>query len=221
MNTNPPPIPQTNNIVSTLLQAPGSMSAAIADRKKALISGVKLLLLAAVFHAIFGGAIGFFGGWSVARMDMLKIPLIGLCSLLLCYPSLYVFSSVGGAPLSFSQAFALGASCLAMGGLILVGLAPVMWLFAVSTDSAAFIMLLALFIWLIAGGFVVRYIHKLQSNSTFTRVGGIKIWFIIVVLVTMQMVTCMRPILVEVTGEDGWWTGKKMFFLQHFGSTFD
>lgn len=220
-DTNTPPLPQTGNAVASLLKAPGSVVEAIANRKRTVTTGITLLVAAIVFHAIFGLAIGFFGGWSVAVMDVVKVPLVAVCSLFLCYPSLYVFSCVGGVPLSLSQTFALGASCLAMIGLLLVGLAPVAWLFAVSTASIPFITILALGIWCVAGGFAVKYIGKLQTHILFSRTGGIKVWFVIWVVVTMQMFTCMRPILVQPDNETGWWTSQKLFFLQHLGSTFD
>ncbi len=220
MNEDPNKAPsQTGNIVASLLKAPENVAETIANRNKPLATGVTLLVAAAMFHAVFGLAMGLYGGWSVAIMDMAKIPLVAVCSLLLCYPSLYVFSCVGGTPLSLSQTFLLGASCLAMLGLLLVGLAPVAWLFSVSTESLPFVTMLALFIWLIAASFAVRYIGKLQVHALFKKAGGIKLWFFVLVLVTVQMVTCMRPIL--TAPKAGWWTGEKMFFLQHFGSTFE
>ena len=221
MNQDPGRVPsQRGSVVASLLKAPESVADMISERRTPLATGMTLLGAAAVCHAVFGLAIGLFGGWSVAIMDAVKIPLVAVCSLLLCYPSLYVFSCVGGTPLSLSQAFLLGASCLAMLGLLLVGLAPVAWLFSVSTESLPFVAMLTLFIWLIAVSFAVRYIGKLRAHALFTRAGGIKLWFFVLVLVTVQMVTCMRPILTPPETE-GWWTAKKMFFIQHFGSTFE
>lgn len=207
------------NIVASLLKAPEHVAEAIANRKDPLVAGVKLLCAAIVFHAVFGLAMGLFGGWQVAVMDVVKVPLVAVCSLLLCYPSLYVFACVGGTPLCLSQVFFLGASCLAMTGLLLVGLAPVAWLFSISTANLPFVTMLALFIWIFAILFTVRYIEKLRAQALFQKSGGIRLWLLVLVVVTLQMVTCMRPIL--TTPKAGWWTGEKMFFLQHFGSTFD
>ena len=168
---------------------------------------------------MFGLALGLFAGWTIAAMDLAKFPLVAVCALLICFPSLYVFACVSGSPLSLSQTFALGCSCLAMVGLILTGLAPVVWLFAVSTNSASFRVILALLIWLIALCFGAKYVGKLRANPLFQRQGGIKLWFIILTIVTLQMATCMRPMLVKP--EKGWWVSEKKFFLTHFGSTLD
>ena len=222
----PPPVPSddtgtdTGNIVTSLLKAPTKVADAIALRQKNLLgAAASLLAVGVVCHAVFGFAVGLFGGWSVAVMDIVKVPLVAVCSLLLCFPSLYVFACVAGSPLSISQTVALGCSCLAMVGLLLVGLAPVAWLFAVSTESLPFIVILVLVIWLISLSFAARYVGKLRANPLFQRQTGIKMWFLILTIVSLQMTTCMRPMLAKP--EEGWWTGGKAFFLSHFGSTFD
>ena len=218
----PPPIPNQSavvdpdNIVTTLLKAPALMSEEIAGEKNLIRSAFVLLATAIVCHAIFGFALGLFGGLNVAIMDILKIPLIAVCSLLLCFPSLYVFSCVAGAPLSLSQTFMLGCSCLAMVGLLLVGLAPVAWLFAVSTESITFVAILALTILFVALVFAGRYIGKLQHHVLFKQQAGIKIWVVIITVVALQMATCMRPII--TAPEKSWWTNQKAFFLSHFGN---
>jgi hypothetical protein len=223
--TTPPPPPAAgeepgaDHIVTALLKAPHKVSDAIAGGRDHLRSATVLLAVAVACHAVFGLAVGLFGGPGVAAMDIVKVPLVAVCSLLLCFPSLYVFACVAGSPLSLSQTLMLGCSCLAMIGLLLVGLAPVAWLFAVSTESLPFVVVLALLIWLIALSFASRYVGKLRANPLFKRQAGIKLWFLILTLVTLQMATCMRPMLVKP--RDGWWTAEKKFFLSHFGSTFE
>jgi hypothetical protein len=229
-NSTPPTPPQSipssgtgtdaGNIVTSLLKAPAKVADVIALQQKGILAAAaSLLALAVACHAVFGLAVGLFVGWSVAIMDVVKAPLIAVCSLLLCFPSLYVFACVAGSPLTISQTVALGCSCLAMVGLLLVGLAPVAWLFAVSTASLPFIVMLALLIWLVAVSFAARYVGKLRAHPLFQRQGGIKMWFLILIVVTLQMTTCMRPMLGKP--EKGWWTGEKKFFLSHFGATFE
>ena len=209
----------SNNIITILLKAPQKLSDDIAAHRRLVKSAIVFLITAVVCHAIFGLAMGMFGGFTVAAMDMVKVPLVAVGSLFLCFPSLYVFACVAGLPLSLSQTFTLGCSSLAMVGLLLVGLAPVAWLFSVSTESLAFVVALALLIWFIALSFAARYVGKLKANPLFQRQAGIKLWFLIFTLVTLQMVTCMRPMLTKP--EKGWWSGEKKFFISHFGSAFE
>jgi hypothetical protein len=128
---------------------------------------------------------------------------------------------VGGVPLSLTQTFMLGTSCLAMIGLLLVGLAPVAWLFSVSTESMQFVVMLTVFVWFISVIFAVRYIGQLTDNAIFQRSRGIVFWFIVFVIVSLQMTTAMRPLLTTPDKDRGWWTSEKRFFLAHFGSCFD
>lgn len=216
-----PPAPPPASMMAALLKSPEQVTNAIAADRDAMRQGLMLLGCALVFHTIFGLAIGFFGGGSVGIMAAIKSPLIALCSLLLCLPSLYVFSSVGGAPLTLSQTIMLGSACLAMIGLLLIGLAPVAWLFAVSTESLAFVVALTFLLWIISVCFAIRFIRRSRSHPAFQRGGGISMWFLIFIIVSLQMTTTMRPLLVKPAEGAGWWASEKKFFLAHFGSCFD
>lgn len=225
LKSTPPPVPDADmktgmlSPVTALLKDPQQVAETIAGQKGLLWPAIILLAAAMVCHAVFGMAMGLFSGWSVAAMDIIKVPLVAVCSLLICFPSLYVFTCVAGSPLTLLQTFALGCSCLAMIGLLLVGLAPVVWLFAVSTASLPFMVILTLVIWLVTLCFAGRYVGKLKANPVFQRQAGIKMWFLILAIVTLQMTTCMRPMLSKP--ENGWWTGEKKFFLSHYGSLFE
>ena len=215
----PPPlstVPPPSGLVAAVLKDPAHIAAAIANRDKLTTAILLLLGTGLAGLAVFGIAVGLFGGWPVAAMDAIKMPLVGFCALLLCFPSLYVFSCVAGMPLSIPQTLALGSACFAMMGLILVGLAPVAWLFAVSTSSMGFVAMLVFLLWLVAIGFAGRFVDKLRAAPLFQRQAGLKLWFAILMLVTVQMATCMRPML-EKPGERGWFTSEKQFFLAHFG----
>ena len=105
--TLPPPVPAnglptgSDNIVTDLLKNPGRVAGIIATENAGLFkSSLGMLAAALICHAVFGAAIGLFAGWNIALLDAAKAPLIALCSLLLCFPSLYVFSCVAGSPLT-------------------------------------------------------------------------------------------------------------------------
>ncbi len=203
------------NELGALLKAPSWLVAQIDDDCGLGGRAARMAFWGLVFHAIFGLALGLFGGWSVAFMTAAKTPLIAICSIALCFPSMYVFACVGGMPLSLSQAAALAGAVLAVTGLLLLALAPVAWLFAVSTTNATFVVLLTLLIWLIATGFARGFISRLRTSATLNRLGGLSWWALVYMLVTWQMTTFLRPLLVEA--KDGWFTSEKMFFLVHFG----
>jgi hypothetical protein len=224
----PPPIipPSTEPVhaggmIEALLKSPGTISGTIAQDRSSVRTGVIFLASAVLFHAIFGFAVGLFSGWAAGAVAFLKAGVISIASLLLCFPSLYVFSAVGGAPLSARQTFVLGSSCLALIGVLLIGLAPVAWLFAVSTESVGFVTTLIFVIWLTAVIFADRFTGTLRSRQGFERSGGILLWFIVFILVSMQMTTYLRPILQKPDFTRGVIRTEKKFFLQHFFELFE
>ena len=225
---NPPPVPPApapvhselderyhRNELGALLKAPAWLVVQIDDDGALLGRALRMAFWGLVFHAIFGLALGLFGGWSAAGMAAVKLPLIALCSMLLCFPSMYVFACVGGMSLSVPQAAALAGAILAVTGLLLLALAPVAWLFVVSTNNLSFVVLLTLLIWLVASGFARGFLSRLKTSVNLSRLTGLNWWLVIYLLVTWQMTTFLRPLL--GLSADGWWTGEKMFFLVHFG----
>jgi len=211
--------PAAGNLVERLLKTPRAVAAAILKGDNLPAECGKLLLTALVCYAVFGFAIGLFGGWEVARLTVLKAPLIALASMLLCFPSLFVFTAVSGSPMTLGRAFALGATCLAMTGLILVGLAPVAWLFAVSTESLPFVVIMALIIWCISLPFAMRFLNRAQDVGLLNRQTGLNVWFVVFIAVMLQMTTVMRPILTKPVEVGTWREPAKMFFMKHFGES--
>ncbi len=221
----PPPVPPAaapepaeppcRNELGSLLKAPGRLVAQIDADRDLLPSALRMAFWGLVFHAVFGLALGLFGGWATARMAAAKTPMIALCSVLLCFPSMYVFACVGGMPLSLTQATLLAGAVLAVTGLLLLALAPVAWLFAVSTNNLAFVVLLTLLVWLVASGFARGFLGRLRDSARLNRLSGLNWWMLVYMLVSWQMTTFLRPLLRAPDG--GWWTGEKMFFLVHFG----
>jgi hypothetical protein len=212
--TSPEVPPFRGTALAALLRSPLSLAARIAEDRSLWSAAMALLLWGLVFHAVYGFAMGLFGGMDVALMSAVKAPLIALCALLLCLPSLCVFSCVADMPISIAQTVALGASALAMTGLMLIGLAPVTWLFAVSTESLAFTVLLNLAIWGVCVLFTFRLFNRLSDFGETRHTHGIKSWLIVYIVVSLQMATAMRPLL--TMPETGWWAGEKKFCAVHF-----
>jgi len=222
--TNPPPedaTVATGNIVSRLLKSPASVALTLKHGDNLAKEAAQMLAAGLLCHAVFGLAAGLFGGWEVAVMAVWKAPFIALCATLLCLPSLYVFAAVLGSPMRTDQALAFASACLATTGLILVALAPVAWLFAVSTESLVFVVMMVFIMWLAALGFTAKFLACAKDSGLLKKHAGLRLWFVIVIVVSLQMTTVMRPIL--SASKDGAQAAprEKMFFLQHFGKTFD
>ena len=208
------PSQSTLGLLEHLLKQPFGFLKTLTDREaelKPLI--VPLAVTSMLGLALFGLLLGAFSGGTLLWASPLKVVLGTAYSALICLPSLYVFSAMTGSTFSWrSVAYALLAM-LAMLSVLLVAFAPVLWVFATSTESMGFYGTLGLIVWVIAflmSGSLIKKLVKVEGAGT---TGPLSLWLGVFLLVLLQTSTSIRPLLVD-TGE--WFTGEKKFFLQHW-----
>ena len=176
--------------------------------------GAFLLLLALGGTALFGFGAGCFVDWQVALLDAAKAGGIVLFSYLLCLPTLYVFASIAGCRVGFAQLALVGLVVLSGIGCILAALAPVLWLFAVSTESSALFILLSFVLVFVAVILGARTLGGAVKAQAVTRTTGLSAWFVVFLVVALQAITLVRPMLSPVgtaRAPEG-----KCFFVSHF-----
>ena len=142
--------------ISELLRNPGGCIDNVRSTANMGLIMVFLTMVAVTGSGAFGFAIGSFAGWDVAAIDALKMAGVMLFSFFLCYPMLYVFACLGGCELNPFRLMAVGLVCMAILGCLLAALAPIMWLFAVSTESVGFIVFFACALTICNGYLVLR-----------------------------------------------------------------
>ena len=199
--------------VTLLLRDPGAFAETVRDtdrlgRVLAFLSLVSLLGI-----ALFGLSLGFFVGWTVAGVDALKLAGAVAFAFLLCTPALYVFSAICGSSLNPLRLVSVGLICTATISCVLAGLAPIMWLFAVSTESVAFITHFAVAMGGVAVALAVRPIVRAALKGVVGSPFGIVLWLLFVVTVTFQTVTLVRPMLDPLDAERP--PAEKTFFVKH------
>ena len=175
-----------------------------------------LLLLSLAGSAAFGFAIGSFAGWGVAFLDAAKMAGIMLFSFALCYPTLYVFSALGGCKQSPKRLLSLGLVPMAVLGCLLAALSPIMWLFSVSTESVGFIMFFSCALAAVAVCFAQRPLLCAKERCLVISLVGMSVWFFVFIVVALQSVTLVRPMLSPLGAERT--PQGKCFFLEHFKS---
>jgi hypothetical protein len=162
--------------------------------------------------ALYGAASGFFQGGAQVAVAAIKAPLIIVLSAALCIPSLYVFSTLGGAPLTRERFVVTLAGFFGLLGLILIALLPIEWLFSVSSRSLAFVVWLHLMLWGLAVAFGGRFLRA--ALPELSR-GAVFLWLMLFCVVSFQVTTFVRPTLWRAPAgavfEDG-----KLFFIDHF-----
>ena len=200
-----------------LLRAPGEVMGFADGKAHYWRLAVFLALVTAVGCALFGFAIGSFVDLKVAALDAAKMVGIAAFSFVLCYPTLYVFATISGSKLSAARIAVLGLVCTATLGSLLAALAPILWLFSVSTENVAFTICLSCALASLSLAFVVRPITAVAQKGIVAKTAGLHVWLVVFAVVALQTVTLVRPMLAPIGAPrepDG-----KCFFLMHFGKS--
>ena len=200
--------------VTTLLAHPSRLFRAIAEDED--IDATSLFMVGVACFGLYGFAVGLFSGVGGAMVGLFKGALITIFAQLLCLPSLFILSCVAGLPIRLSQTINICAAVTASIGLILVAFAPIAWLFSISTESLGFVVCLSVVIVLLSYHISRRLFRG--NGDTPIRSRGLYWWLTLQLVVTLQMTTALRPILIE-PGEP-WWAEEKKLFIAHFFDSF-
>ena len=206
---------ETTPGLGELLRAPGETMGFSEGKACGWRLAAFLALVTTVGCALFGFAVGSFVDLTVAALDAAKMVGIAAFSFALCFPTLYVFATISGSKLSASRLAVLGLVCTATFGSLLAALSPILWLFSVSTEKAAFIVVLSCLLAALALGFVTRPIAAAAEKGIVANRAGLHMWLVVFAVVALQTVTLVRPMLAPI-GTPRTPSGK-CFFLMHFG----
>ncbi|HEY0455977.1 MAG TPA: hypothetical protein VGE41_06350 [Verrucomicrobiae bacterium] len=176
-----------------------------------------MLLLISVFcAAIYGLVVGSFSMGDQLWAAPVKIVLGLFASAFICLPSLYIFSCLSGAQAKLATMLGLLAGLLALMTILLLGFAPVAWVFSQSTKSLPMMGTLHLIFWFVGTIFALRFLNQglrfLQVRSD----GALTVWTIIFLLVMLQMSTALRPI---IGSSSTFLPTEKKFFIAHWIDT--
>ncbi len=177
---------------------------------------MRLSAVAVLSMLIFGFLLGTFS----YGHQLWAAPVKLVCGLifagLICFPSLYIFGSLAGSQASLMRMASYLCAALALAGILLLGFAPAVWIFAQGTSSVGFIGSLAVIVWMIALAFGYRFLRLgLKATGAKLRI-PIVIWAGIFLLVTLQLSTTLRPILGTAEHQ---LTSEKKFFLTHWAQS--
>ena len=107
-------------------------------------------------------------------------------------------------------------AAVGLGALLLIGFAPVAWIFSQSTDSVAFMAALHIGLWAIGIMFGLRLLEAMGHLLGGSARNHLKFWGVIFIVVCLQMMTTLRPI---VGTSEHFLPSEKKFFLAHWAET--
>jgi len=212
-------VPGVIGAVEAMLRQPRRVMYQLRQPGSAGLSG-SLVLVAVLCSLVYGVVVGTFSGGEQLWAAPAKIVLGMAISALICLPSLYIFSCLSGSSANIKEVFGLVTGLLALMTVLLVGFAPVAWVFSQSTKSLVAMGGLHLVFWLVAVAFGIRFLSSGFRNYSARSPGGIRVWVVIFLLVVLQMTTALRPI---VGKSDRFLPAaeEKQFFVTHWLNCID
>jgi hypothetical protein len=134
-----------------------------------------------VLSILLGAGYGFFMGWFAFTIrtfpdrylqvvaSIVKLPALFLLTLVVTFPSLYVFNALVGCRLTFESTLRLLIGAIAVNLAVAASLGPILGFFTVSTTSYTFIVLLNVALLAIGGfvglGFLLQTLRRLAAPS--------------------------------------------------------
>ena len=195
-----------------LLRLPANLMHDLRARPITLLWLLALMLGAT---ALTGFSVGAFSGGAQLWIVPLKLSLgLSFCAVI-CLPSLYIFTCLSGGEQGLQETSGALLAGVALTALLLVGFAPVSWVFSQATDSTVLVGGLHLFFFLISVHFGLRLTRRSLAHLGRRPVPALGLWSVVFVLVVLQMSTTLRPL---VGPFDGLELADKQFFLVHWFS---
>jgi hypothetical protein len=210
------PITGVVSALESLLRQPRRVLFHLTQQKPAFLIAA-MAIIAVLCSLVYGLIVGTFSGGEQIWAAPVKISAGLFISAAICLPSLYIFACLSGSQARLVEVVGLVGGLLALMTVLLIGFAPVAWVFSQSTQSIVAMGVLHLAFWFIATYFGLRFLNNgfAQLGSSFN--GGLKVWVIIFLLVMLQMTTALRPI---VGTASTFLPTEKKFFMAHWSECF-
>ncbi len=137
-----------------------------------------LAIAGAILGIVYGLCMGSYAvfrgngpdGWWQMLASALKVPFLFLLTLVVTFPSLYVFNALFGSRLALRSVLRLLVAALAVMLAVLASLGPIVAFFSVSTTSYTFMQLLNVATFTVAGflglKFLLFTLHRLDVAQT-------------------------------------------------------
>lgn len=159
-----------------------------------------LFLTIFLLSGFYGVVMGIPSGIDQMISSAIKVPVLFLLTLFICFPVLYVVNVLMGSRLSFQQLLALILSALALNGILLASCAPVVVFFIITGSSYHFLKLLHVVIFAFSGiwAMVALWRGLLVMCEKFNvypkqAIRILKVWIVVFAFVGTQMAWSLRP----------------------------
>ncbi len=159
-----------------------------------------LLISSFSFFFIYGILMGASHSYVQSLLSAIKLPTLFLLTLLICFPTLFVFNTVFGSRQKVGQYFGLLLSSVSVTSLLLLAFAPITLFFLITTHHYQFFKLLNVAMFGVSGIFGVRYFYQGMRLATPSEKADeavlqriLMLWIVLYAFVGSQLAWTMRP----------------------------
>lgn len=187
--------------VDRLLRGEDEFSAGdLAVRRTPVIVSLAVIVL---FGATYGSVMGSYGGladngWKQALVSAVKVPFLFGVTFLICLPSFFVLNALAGLAGDFRRALSALLGFQAIASLVLAALAPITFLFNVSTDFYQFMVLwngVAFAVGSVMGHGAMRRVYRVLIAANPRHAMMYRLWVFLYVSVGIEMAWVLRPFI--------------------------
>jgi len=162
------------------------------------------IVLICVFAFFYGMVMGSYHSFLQSVVTGLKVIILFLSTVIICFPSFFIIQQVLGSKMSFRQMIVIVLSGLMLTATIALSFAPIVVVFQVTGGNYHFLQLLHVAIFIFAGVFGMRLMidalkYACEHKSIYPQIGVtvFRIWIIILAFVGIQLAWNLRPFLCE------------------------
>lgn len=188
----------TLSVLEAILRdASGFAALALHEARPGLLA-LKLALSVCLLCMAYGFSMGLASGMKQAVSSLVKLPLLFLLTLALCFPALFIIGMFMGSPLSCVQTLTLVLSAIALQAMLFGASAPIVLFFAIGSGYD-FMKLLHVAILGVSGLCGLVFLHHAMRVALGPGFGSTHVlffvWFMIDGFVGCQMAWMLRPFL--------------------------
>jgi hypothetical protein len=169
---------------------------------------VNQILVICVFTFIYGIVMGSYHSFLQSVVSGVKVTLLFIASMLICFPSFFIIQQVLGSKMGFKQVIIIILSGFVLTATITLSFTPVIIFFQLTGGNYHFLQLLHVAIFIFAGIFGMRLMvdalkYACEHKDIYPQIGVMvfRVWIIILAFVSIQLSWNLRPFLCNKTEE--------------------
>lgn len=163
---------------------------------------INQILIICAFTFVYGIVMGSYHSFIQSLVAGIKVVVLFLCTLIICFPSFFVIQQVLGSKMNLRQMIIIVLSGFVLTSAIALSFSPIIIFFQITGGNYHFLQLLHVAIFIFSGIFGMRLMidalkFACEKKDTYPQIGVtvFRIWIIILAFVGIQLSWNLRPFL--------------------------